>query len=138
MYEGLLAYLQGSEETLARVYTPGIIGVKTPITTSDVAFLAEEIYRGRSAITGLSTRIVLVRWEKPTHDTINRIGEGDGAQKCSNIRLGDLVCMTKEEANRHEKEVLKGSKKLEDLYDSHTLERVAAAREEAAKYEGYR
>jgi hypothetical protein len=137
MYEGILAFIQGSEETLARQYTPGIIGVKVPITTSDVAFLSEELFRGRSAITGISSRIVLIRWEKPQKDTINRL-EGENSQKCSDLRLRDLVCMTKEEAQRHERDILKGEKKLEDLYDEETLQRVAAAREEAAKYENYR
>ena len=46
--------------------------------------------------------------------------------------------MTKEEGVRHEKEILKGNKTLEDLYDSETLTRVASAREEAAKYEHLR
>ncbi|KAK0392860.1 hypothetical protein NLU13_2354 [Sarocladium strictum] len=138
MYEGILAFVQGTEETLARLYTPGIIGVKTPLTTSDVAFLSEEIYRGRSAVTGLSTRIVLIRWEKPSEDPIQRLGEGEATQKCSNVRLRDLVCMTKEEAVRHEREVLKGGKKVEEVYDQKTLERVAAARQEAARYEDYR
>ncbi|KAL2212748.1 putative ThiF domain protein [Sarocladium strictum] len=138
MYEGLLGFVQGSEEVVARMFTPGIIGVKTPIRTSDVAFLAEEIYRGKSVVSGLSSRIVLMRWEKPTEDTINRLGEGESIQKWSNIRLRDLVCLTKEEAQRHEKLVLKGDKALDEVYDQETLERVAAARKEAAKYEDYR
>lgn len=138
MYEGLLAFVQGSEEVIARVFTPGIIGVKTPIRTSDVAFLSEEIYRGKSVVSGLSSRIVLMRWEKPTTDTINRLGEGESIQKWSNIRLRDLVCLTKEEAQRHEKLVLRGDKTLDEVYDKETLERVAAARQEAAKYEDYR
>ena len=138
MYEGMLNFTQGTEEALARLWTPGIIGVKTPITPNDVGFIAEEIYRGRSAITGLTTRLVVVRWEKPTQDPIIKIGEGKDVQKSSNLKLGDLVCMTKEEGVRHEKEILKGNKTLEDLYDSETLTRVASAREEAAKYEHLR
>ena len=81
MYEGMLNFTQGTEEALARLWTPGIIGVKTPITPNDVGFIAEEIYRGRSAITGLTTRLVVVRWEKPTQDPIIKIGEGKDVQK---------------------------------------------------------
>jgi tRNA threonylcarbamoyladenosine dehydratase len=135
MYEGMLNFVQATEERLARQYTPGIIGIKTPITLNDVGFLAEEIYRGRSVVTGLPTRLVLVRWEKPTHDPISRIGDGTSIQKCSDIKLSGLVCMTKEEGVRHEKEILKGDTAVEDLYDSETLARVTAAREETRRYE---
>ncbi|ORY67250.1 uncharacterized protein BCR38DRAFT_338335 [Pseudomassariella vexata] len=138
MYDGILAALQGSEEKLLRHMTNQdasvAVGLKIPITVGDVAFLVEEIFKGRSSITGLATRLHLVRWKKPTSSTLIKIGEGSGEQKSSNLTLGELVCMTKEEATRHEKEILRGEKTAQDLYDTATMEKVEAALKDAASY----
>ncbi|KAI1506030.1 hypothetical protein F5X99DRAFT_177872 [Biscogniauxia marginata] len=142
MYESLLAAVQGGEEKILRHMTGGdpsiTLGLKVPITTGDMAFLVEEIFKGRSAITGLTTRLTLVRWRKPTSTTLIRIGEEPNEQKSSNIKLEDLVCMTKEEAARHDKEVLRGDKTPEEVYDAATTEKVEALLKETAKYEKYR
>ncbi|KAK9420900.1 hypothetical protein SUNI508_00991 [Seiridium unicorne] len=134
MHDGILAGLQGSEEKMVRHMTPGsdfsiAIGLKTPITIGDVAFLTEEIFRGRSAITGLPTRLALLRWRKPTKSTLIKI-EG---QKSSDVKLSDLVCMTKDEATRHENEILKGNKTPDDVYEEETIEKVEGLLREAAK-----
>ncbi|KAL7620917.1 hypothetical protein AAE478_008227 [Parahypoxylon ruwenzoriense] len=142
MYDGLLAAVQGGEERILRSMTngdPGItLGLKIPITAADTAFLVEEIFKGRSAITGLTTRLTLVRWRKPTSSILVRIGEGANEQKSSNVQLKDVVCMTKEEGIRHDKEVLRGDKTPEHLYGSDTVEKVEALLRDAAKYEKYR
>jgi hypothetical protein len=143
MYDSILAALQASEEKILRHMTPGhdasiTLGLRIPVTVGDVSFLVEEIFKGRSAITGLGARLLLVRWRKPTSSTLIKIGEASKEQKSSNVNLGELVCMTKEEATRHEKEVLRGNSKVEDLYDAATIEKIEALRKEAAKYEKYR
>lgn len=143
MYDTMLGFVQGTEEKLARQTAdstdPDVArGLKVPLTIGDVAFLAEDLWRGRSAITGISTRLVLVRWHKPTTATMLRIGEGADEQKSSNVRLRDLVVMTKEEANRHEKMVLRGSTKPEELYDAETISKIEARLEEAVQFEKYR
>lgn len=46
--------------------------------------------------------------------------------------------MTKEEAARHEKEIFKADKALEELYDDETIKRVKAKMREAEKYEWWR
>ncbi|KAH8661924.1 hypothetical protein BX600DRAFT_382737 [Xylariales sp. PMI_506] len=143
MHDGILAALQGSEEKILRQMTPGndptvTIGLKIPVTVSDVSFVTEEIFKGRSAITGLSTRLNLIRWRRPAESTLIRIGEGANEQKSSNLKLSDLVCMTKEETTRHEKEILRGEKKLEDVYDAALIEKVEALLKETAKYEQFR
>lgn len=142
MYDGLLAAVQGGEEKILRHMTNGdasiTLGLRVPITSGDMAFLVEEIFKGRSAITGLTTRLTLVRWRKPANSILVRIGESSNEQKSSNIRLHDLVCMTKEESIRHDKEVLRGNKKPEDIYDSATVEKVEAMLKDTAKYEKYR
>ncbi|KAI0848492.1 ubiquitin-protein ligase molybdopterin-converting factor [Daldinia vernicosa] len=142
MYEGLLAAVQGGEEKLLRYMTSGdpsiTLGLKIPLTTGDMAFLVEEIFKGRSAISGLTTRLTLVRWQRPADSILIRIGEGSDEQKSSNVKLSDLVCMTKEEAIRHDKQVLRGTKRPEEVYDSVTVEKVEALLRDTAKYEKYR
>ncbi|KAI0119832.1 ubiquitin-protein ligase molybdopterin-converting factor [Daldinia grandis] len=142
MYEGLLAAVQGGEEKLLRHMTSGdpsiTLGLKIPITTGDMAFLVEEIFKGRSAISGLTTRLTLVRWRRPADSILIRIGEGSDEQKSSNVKLSDLVCMTKEESIRHDKRVLRGTEKPEEVYDAATVEKVEALLRDTAKYEKYR
>ncbi|KAL2117811.1 hypothetical protein VTJ04DRAFT_7471 [Mycothermus thermophilus] len=142
LYESILAYVQASEEKLVRSFEGGptdvCIGLKVPITPGDIAFVVEEAFRGRSAVTGIPTKLMLIRWRKPEKSTLVRIGEGKDEQKSSDLRLRDLVCMTKEEAVRHQKEVLHGDKKLEDLYSQEVIERVEAYQKEAEAYERFR
>lgn len=138
MYEGILNLLQGYEEKLARGFVPDTTGLKVPVTMSDVAFLVEDLYHGRSILTGIPTRLVLIRWRGPEETSFTVIGEGNEYQKCSNITLKDLVCMTKEEAAKHQKDVFTAKKKVEDVYDRETVQRVEARLAEAERYEKYR
>ncbi|KAH7067804.1 hypothetical protein FB567DRAFT_256205 [Paraphoma chrysanthemicola] len=136
MYDGILGALQGAEERLARaLFIEDAQGLKIPITQSDVGYLVEEVYNGRSIISGLSTRLVLSRWSKPT---TNFVEESIPGQKSSILKMNELVLMTKEEASRHEKQVLKGEKSVEDLYDQETIERVSQRMKEEARYERFR
>jgi hypothetical protein len=100
--------------------------------------LVEELYKSKSVVTGLPTKLVLIRWQKPVTSTLIRIGEGPDEQKSSNLKLRDLVCMTKEEAVRHQKEVLQGDKSVEDLYGQETVELVQSKLREAGSYEKFR
>ncbi len=127
----MLRYQTGGDPSIS-------VGLKTPITTGDVAFLAEEIYKGRSAVTGLTTRLVLTRWRKPTNSILIKIGEGSDEQKSSNLKLTDLVLMTKEEGTRHDKLILRGDRHPEDVYDATVVAKVEAALKEIALYEKYR
>jgi hypothetical protein len=139
MYEGILATIQSYEEKLARLTFEGdTVGLKVPINVGDVAFLSEELYRGRSAISGIPTKLVLIRWEKPSTPSMTTLGEGKDIQKCSTVKFNDLVLMTKEEATRHEKEIFKGGKSIEEVYDAETIARVEEKRKTAEKYEAFR
>ncbi|EGX91046.1 ThiF domain protein, putative [Cordyceps militaris CM01] len=139
MYDGIVNYIQSCEEKLARLFEPDLVGLRSPITVGDVAFLTEEVYRARSAITGIPTRLMLIRWRRPEAINVSVIGEGAGEeQKCSTIRLRDLVCMTKDEATRHEKQIFKAGVQVEDLYDTETIARVEKRMAQAAEYENYR
>ncbi|KAK2067400.1 hypothetical protein P8C59_001147 [Phyllachora maydis] len=141
MYEGILAYVQGTEEKLMRALEKGApsedvaLGLKIPITTGDIAFLAEELYGGRSVVTGLPTRLVLTRWRKPETSILVTVGGGETVQRSSDLRLRDLVCMTRDEAKRHFKEVLTGPRTVEELYDARVVEKVEARVKRAQMYE---
>lgn len=137
MYDGILAHLQSSEEKLARAMMPGedAQGLKIGISGNDVGYLVEEVFRGKSVVSGVPTRLALVRWRKPTGDPINLEVEG---QKSSNVKMRDLVCMTKEEGVVHEREVIKGSKTPEEMYDKDIVALVEARIAEELTYEKYR
>lgn len=142
MYDGILAFVQSSEEKIVRreikIAPDEGLGLKIPLNPGDIAFLVEDLYKGKSVVTGLPTKLVLIRWRKPAGSALVRIGEGEDEQKSSTVRIHDLVCMTKEEAIRHQKEVLHGSKTHEDLYSRDTIELVEAKLKEAREYEKYR
>lgn len=132
------------------------VGLRVPLTSGDVAFLVEEVYRGRSAVSGLPTRTTLVRWQLPeraegadiVESLLDRVRpaaqdlEGDvplqAEQKTARLQLADLVCMTREEASRHQDLILLKGQPLSSLYDEATLAPIEARRREAADYEKYR
>ncbi|KAK0749228.1 hypothetical protein B0T18DRAFT_436818 [Schizothecium vesticola] len=139
MYDGMLAYLQSTEEKIARSTTPGlgdntVIGLKVPVTPGDISYLLEEVYVGKSIVTGVPTKLVLIRWKRPAESSMLTIE----AQNSSKLRLHDLVCMTKDEATRHLKEVLQEGKPLEDLYGRDVVEAVEAKQREIEKEERHR
>ena len=137
MYDAILASVQGSEERLARWKGDDGKGTRIPLTVDDVAFLVEEIYRGRSAISGLPTRLSLVRWQLDCDGDalVNTRTEG---QKTTNLKMSNLVCMTKEEAAKHENDILKGGKSLEETYSADIVHRVHQRIQEQRYYEQYR
>ncbi|PYH97300.1 hypothetical protein BO71DRAFT_373583 [Aspergillus ellipticus CBS 707.79] len=139
LYDGILAALQGTHERLARAeYGPNLVGLRLPISKDDVGYLVDEIWRGKSVISGLPSRIGLVPWQRPER------GFGPDPEWIKQgqiyvpVEMKDLVCMTKEEATRHEKEVLLGGKNVEELYDEKTIEAVKKRRQEVEFQEQYR
>ena len=137
MYDGILAQLQGSEEKLARATTPGddAQGLKLGISVGDVGYVVEEVFRGKSVLSGVGTRLALVRWRAPPGGSTMVRGEG---QKMSMVRLRELVCVTKEEAVVHEREVIRGSKTPEELYGKEVVDAVEARIREEIGHEKYR
>lgn len=136
MYEDILGRLQALSEKLLRSTGADAVGVKVPITKDDVGYLLEEVFRGKSVISGLPTRLALVPWNKPEAGwQADTTYEG---QKLLKWELGDLVCMTKEEAVVHEREVLRGSKRAEDVYGRDIVGVVERRRGEERGLRGYR
>jgi hypothetical protein len=140
MYEGILTNLQALEERTARNRTrqnnpdsPAddvAVGLRLPVTANDVGYLVEEVFRSRSVVSGLASRLSLVRWRAPPSKLDEWIDRRVPGQKAVRMDLGELVCMTKDEVLRHEKLVLSGEKTPEELYDADVLALVERRREE--------
>jgi hypothetical protein len=143
MYDGILTNLQALEERLARHRTrlnnnptsssssdDVAVGLRLPVTAHDVGYLVEEVYRGRSVVSGLASRLALVRWRPPPAALDDWIDRRVPGQKAVRMALGDLVCMTKDEVLRHEKLVLSGDKSPEEVYDADVLALVERRRGE--------
>ena len=136
LYDAILSSLQGLEERMARHHGQDALGLRLPIMKDDVGYIVEEVYRGKSVISGLPTRLVLIRW-KPPENTF-KIQEDWEGQRNVKLRINELVCMTKEEAAFHEKEVLKGGKEPEQVYKKEVVELVNRRRIEEEFYQRYR
>lgn len=141
-HDSLFSAIQANEQRLVRSEAGApadiALGLRIPLTHSEVAFLVEEIYRGRSAISGLPTSLFLIRWRKPQASILKTLGDGEDQQRWTTLKMSDLVCMTKKEFKIHEEQVLKGGKSPEDLYDAETVKRVEAKIAEVVEYEKYR
>lgn len=140
MYDGILAQLQGLEERTARsIYrsksNPDAAfdsqGLRIPVNADDVGYLVDEVFRGRSVVSGLAARLALTRWRKPTGDWIDSETPG---QKNTRLDLGELVCMTKDEMLQHEKLVLKGGLSPEEAYGPQVTALVEKRWEEEKGY----
>ena len=147
-YDYALNFLQASEKRLARSLADSSAdsghAFKVALSYGDVAFLIEEAWRGRSVVTGVPTKLVLVRWRRPdTWDDAVVVVDCDGEngterQESSNARLGDLACMTREEAARHEAVVLKEGRSPEDVYSEEVVRKASERMALAHGYEQHR
>jgi len=135
LYEGIHGTLQAYEVKLAKAAGKDPLGLRIPLTVDDVGYVVEEVFGGKSVISGLPTRIALIRWRKPGKDFIE---EKYPDQKSSILKFTDLVCMTKSEAEKHLKDVLVGDVAPEDMYSKDVVDLVERRLIEEAKYEKYR
>lgn len=136
MYDSILTNLQGSEERLLRGQGKDALGLKLPVTKNDVGYLIEEVFRGKSVVSGVPTRLTLVRWTVP-EGGLTMIQRFEG-QTVSSLRLGDLVCMTKEEAAEHEKQMIRGEKIPVEVYSGEVIALVERRRQEEKHFDRYR
>ena len=112
-----------------------VLGLRIPVTADDVGYLVEEVWHGRSVISGLGSRMALIRWRAPEKDFVDFSVPG---QKHDRLVLGHLVLMTKDEALKHEKEVLKQGKQPEEVYSKDVLDLVKRRTDEEKHYAQYR
>ena len=136
MYDAILSNLQGMEERMVRQAGQDPLGLKLPLTSSDVGYLVEEVFRGKSVVSGLATRLALTRWTV-SEKGFSMVKDWEG-QKSVQLELNELVCMTKEEAAAHEREVLRAGRHPKDVYGEKVAELVTSRREEEKHFEKYR
>ncbi|CRG87635.1 hypothetical protein PISL3812_04655 [Talaromyces islandicus] len=113
-------------------------GMRIPLSKDDVGYLLDEVWRGRSVVSGITNKLALIPWERPPQGFVIDPQWAQEGQRLVALDVKKLVCMTKEEAARHEREVLLGEKKAEELYDEKVLRQVEARFKEAEVYEKYR
>jgi hypothetical protein len=97
---------------------------KIPLSEEDFAFIFEELHRGRSIVAptfAIPARASACRWraEEP-------------------ITFENIVVFEKEEAMKHEKEVLLGGKKPEEIWNQETCQLVERRRQLARENEDFR
>lgn len=129
LYEDIQARLVGAESRLRG----NVVGLKLPLTETDIGYLTEEVFKGKSVISGLPTRLALTRWTP-----LPPRADGYWAEDEHRVSINDLVLMTKDEAKKHEKEVLMGSRTPEEVWGCEVVERVNQRRAEEAQYAKYR
>lgn len=139
LYDTIQTQLQGTMEKLIRADgNKDLVGLRLPLSKDDIAYVVEETWRGKSAVSGLANRLVLIPWKRPAGGfKIDEEWDKEG-QRFIRMDLKDLVCMTKEESVRHEREVLTGSKTVEEVYEPEVLQRIQERLHEAEHYEKYR
>ena len=135
LYDGIQAQVQGLEERIARARGFDAVGLKVPITQGDVGYLVDEVYHSRSVISGVASRLALTRWHKPLEGYLDMSVEG---QKRVKLDLTELVCVTKEEMTKHDKDVLRGTKTPEELYSKEVLDTVHRRMEEGRQFSRWR
>ncbi|RMZ90581.1 hypothetical protein DV736_g2179, partial [Chaetothyriales sp. CBS 134916] len=138
MYDGMLANFQSLMEKLVKKEGGATVGLRVPLSKDDVAYLVEEVFRGKSVVSGLPTRLALVPWVRPPSGFVSNV-KIEEKQKYISLKTTDLVLMTKEEAQKHEKEVLDSDgKQLSDYYDEAVLALVKRRLDEERMYDKYR
>lgn len=85
----------------------GMPDQRVPIALSEIGYIVEEVFRGKSPVSGFSTRLTLSKWDpsKP-------------------VSLQNVVVLTKEEQKEHETRILNGTERLEDVYSPEALATV--------------
>lgn len=143
LYEEMLTKLVGLESRLRG----NLPGVRIALDEADVGYVLEEVFRGKSVVSGVTTRLLLVRWEPLPEKGKGKgkEGEGEGGEGDSwwgdaehRIGVQGVVVMTKEEAKRHEMEVLKGRRDPVDVWGKEIVELVRVRREEERFWAKYR
>lgn len=115
VYDGIFQSLAGQ---MSRI---GMPDQRVPVAVSDIGYLVEEVFRGKSPLSGYSTRLTLSKWDpsKP-------------------VSLQNVVIMTKEEQKTHEERVLNGDESLDDVYTKEQLDMVNKRLDEEKYYSQFR
>ena len=114
-YDGIFLSLAGQ---MSRI---GMPDQRIPISVSDVGYILEEVFRGKSPLSGHSTKLALSKWD-PNQP----------------VSLQNVVIMTKEEQKNHEKRILNGNERLEDVYTKEQIDLVNKRLDEEKYYSQFR
>lgn len=114
-YDGIYQSLAGQ---MSRI---GVPDQRVPVAVKDVGYIVEEVFRGKSPVSGYSTRLTLSKWdpEKP-------------------VSIQNVVVLTKEEQTIHEDRVLNGKEKIEDVYSKEALQLINKRFQEEKYYSQFR
>lgn len=104
--------------------TDGIPGM--PINVLDVEYLIEEVFRGKSVVSGEASRLAISMW--------NPIKDGEKKE----AKFNNLVVMTKDEQLKHEENVLIPKIDPKDYYPESVIKVVEARMRERDYYEQFR
>lgn len=115
VYDGIYQSLAGQ---MSRI---GMPDQRVPIALSDIGYLLEEVWRGKSPISGYSTRLTLSKWD-PNQP----------------VSLQNVIIMTKEEQKEHEKRILNGDESIEDVYSAEVLAIIEKRFSEEIYYSKFR
>jgi hypothetical protein len=129
LYEDIQARLAGQESRLRG----NVVGLRLVLTESDIGYVVEEVFKGKSVVSDYPTRLLLTRWEP-----LPERADGHWSQDEHHLTVDNLVLMTKDEAKKHEKEVLQGRKSPEEVWGQEVVDKVAQRRKEEAWYAQYR
>lgn len=99
----------------------GMPDQRVPVALKDVGYLVEEVFRGKSPISGYSTRLTLSQWN-PNEP----------------VSLQNVVLMTKDEQLDHETRILKGNETFVDVYSKEALDLIKKRFEEEKYYSQFR
>ncbi|KAF3919566.1 hypothetical protein ABW20_dc0102679 [Dactylellina cionopaga] len=134
-------------------------GLKVPVSEADAGYVLEEVFGGKSAVSGLRNRLQLVRWYSPlggrfedgsigSEGNGGEVDEEDVKKKLETVGVGidgaiflkltDLVVMTKEEVKVHEKRVLLGGEHPEVVWGKDVQEGVEKRWKEERTFEQWR
>ncbi|EJU01119.1 ubiquitin-protein ligase molybdopterin-converting factor [Dacryopinax primogenitus] len=116
LYDKMARDLRARE---ARLYTNGMESSKLPISEHEIEYLLEDLSRSRSSLPPhpLLARPTLVRWDPSLPLTVDNV-----------------AVFSSEEANRHEREVLKGGKSGEEVWGKEMEEIMSRRGEEAREW----
>lgn len=91
------------------------------LDANDVAYLMEEVFRGKSAVSGIYSRVTLTRWKR------------SGPLSSQNV-----VCMNREEAKHHLDHVLRPDRDPHEVYPREVIEAINRRFEQDRYYSHFR
>ncbi|SCU92127.1 LAFA_0F08196g1_1 [Lachancea sp. 'fantastica'] len=115
VYDGIYQSLAGQ---MTRI---GMPDQRVPVALKDVGYICEEVFRGRSPISGYSTRLTLSKWDPSLP-----------------VSAQNVVVMTKDEQRNHEERVLNGGEKISEVYSKEVLDMIYKRLDEEKYYSQFR